>query len=275
VYFLVKTQPTTVTLRLWPHEISIFFGALPIGTAPLGFQLYIIMGALVSGLGGWVIILVSVIITAFFIPNMLRKGTVDLLLVKPIHRWALLLYKYTGGLLFILLNTAVAVCGFWLVLGLRSGIWANSFLLSIFVYTFFFAVLYSVSTLFGVLTRSPIVSILLTLFVWFVFFIVGALYQFTDKQSIVEARTGAQPEAAWIPTFRTVVKVVHFVLPRTSDLSTLQSRFLLSDLLTANEVSAAKLDPGSITWSESLGVSGAFIALMLGCSCWWFATRDY
>ena len=75
---------------------------------PLGFQLYILEDFIVNSVGSWVAILVSVVITAFFIPNMLRKGTVDLLIVKPIRRSTLLLYKYVGGLLFILLNTAVA-----------------------------------------------------------------------------------------------------------------------------------------------------------------------
>ena len=56
---------------------------------------------------------------------MLRKGTVDMLVVKPIHRVALLLYKYIGGLTFIFLNTVVAIGGVWLALGLRSGIWAD------------------------------------------------------------------------------------------------------------------------------------------------------
>ena len=58
-------------------------------------------------------LLYGVIITGFFIPNMLRKGTLDLLLVKPISRWTLLLYKYVGGLSFIFLNAAVAVIGIW------------------------------------------------------------------------------------------------------------------------------------------------------------------
>src|SRR5204863_726439 len=118
-------------------------------------------------IGSLVTLLASIIITSFFIPNMLRKGTVDLLIVKPIHRWVLLVYKYVGGLTFVLLNTAVALGGIWLALGLRSGIWANTFLLMIFVYTFFFAILYAVSTLVAVMTRSAIATILLTCAAWF------------------------------------------------------------------------------------------------------------
>jgi ABC-type transport system involved in multi-copper enzyme maturation permease subunit len=48
---------------------------------------------------------------------MLRKGTVDLLLVKPMSRITLLLFKFIGGLTFIFLTTAFIVSGLWLVLG--------------------------------------------------------------------------------------------------------------------------------------------------------------
>ena len=149
---------------------------------PLGFQLWVLENYVVNGIGAWVAILVSIVITAFFIPNMLRKGTVDLLLVKPMRRTALLLYKYVGGLLFILVNTAVAITGVWVALGLRSGIWAPAFLLTIWIITFFFAILYSVSTLFGVLTRSPVVAILLTCGAWLFLFIVGVTHNFIEEQ---------------------------------------------------------------------------------------------
>ena len=126
-------------------------------------DLLFIEDVIVGGIGSGIAMLIGIVITAFFVPNMLRKGTVDMLLVKPISRVTLLLYKYVGGLTFIFLNTVVAVGGVWLALGLRSGVWATGFLVMILVITFFFAILYSVSTLFGVLTRSPIVAILLTL----------------------------------------------------------------------------------------------------------------
>ena len=50
------------------------------------------------------------------------------------------------------LNSAVAVGGIWLVLGLRSGIWSPGFLATILILTFFFAILYAVSAFFAVLT---------------------------------------------------------------------------------------------------------------------------
>jgi ABC-type transport system involved in multi-copper enzyme maturation permease subunit len=294
VTFEVETRPTPATRRVWPCEPSLFFGTVPLrifDTVPLAQQLYFIEGALVKDVGAWVAILVSVIITAFFIPNMLRKGTVDLLLVKPIHRTTLLIYKYIGGLTFIFLNTAFVVGGVWLLLGLRSGIWAPGFLLTIFIITFFFAILYSVSTLFGVLTRSPIVSILLTCLVWFVFWAAGQLYllpdalrQMEDVQTQQQSRhpaAGAKPEETppkdrlsegwWV----SVVKAIHFVLPRYKDVDYLTTRLLARDLLLANQMDPLQLETATFSWTESLSVNTAFIALMLGLACLRFATKDY
>jgi ABC-type transport system involved in multi-copper enzyme maturation permease subunit len=274
VFFEVTTLPTPATRRLWPHEPSLFFGAVPLGgSVPLGGLLFFVASAVV-GIGSWVALLVSVIITAFFIPNMLRKGTVDLLLVKPIRRWALLVYKYIGGLTFIFLNTTVAIIGIWLALGLRSGIWANRFLLMIFILTFFFAILYAVSTLFAVLTRSTIVAILMTCGAWFAFFLVGTLYILFDQRAHQEEAMRLPPEQRWSQnTFGSVVRAVHFIFPRTSDLNQLGQQLVLSDFLTGK--AAAELSQTSITWGESLTVSGVFIALMLGIACWWFTTKDY
>lgn len=275
--FELHTQPTEATRRLWPAEPSLFFGALPLQglQAPLGLQLYVIASVVLST-GSRVAVLVGVIITAFFIPNMLRKGTVDLMLVKPIHRWAIMLFKYLGGLSFILLNTAVAVAGIWLALGLRSGIWANSFLLMIFVITFYFAVLYTISTLTSVLTRSVVVAILVTCAAWFLFSIVGEVYLLFDMRQQYEQEKNVPAEKRWGDNaFASVVRAVHTVTPRTSDLKQLGEEILRSDFLTGDTRRTAGLGKSSITWGESLTVSGIFMALMLGLSCWRFATKDY
>jgi ABC-type transport system involved in multi-copper enzyme maturation permease subunit len=278
ILFEVETEPTEVTRRAWLFELGLFFGAVPLEGGiklPLGIWLFTISN-IVLFIGSWVTILTSIIITAFFIPNMLRKGTVDLMIVKPIQRWSILLYKYLGGLTFIFLNTTVAIVGIWLALGLRSGVWANSFLFMIFIITFFFAILYVVSTLFAVLTRSPIVAILMTCAAWFLFFIVGTLNQVFENQRLHENDHNVPAEERWgNNAFATVIKGIHTVTPRTSDLNYLGQKILLSDFLTGTIEQAPNLDRSSIRWGESLTVSGIFVAFMLGLACWWFATKDF
>lgn len=273
VHFTITTHGTKLSDRRgWPHEPVLFFGALPLRFLhlPLGMQVYLVENYLVNGFGAWIAILVGIVITAFFVPNMLQKGTVDLLLVKPIHRPTLLIYKYIGGLMFVFLNSAVIVLGIWLALGLRTDVWAPGFLLTIFVLTFFFAILYSVSVLFGVLTRNVIVSILMTCLVWFVLWLTGTFYQALDRSKEESQRSDKFP--AWVGT---TVDTVHFLLPRAKDLDHLTDRLVSRGVLDDFQVKQLKLDDTNFSWGESLTVSGVFIAIMLGLACWRFAIRDY
>jgi ABC-type transport system involved in multi-copper enzyme maturation permease subunit len=327
--FELEARPTPATFRFWPNRFSLFFGAWDV-TGQAGFPLFqqigMIENVLVGYIGSTIAVLVSIVISAFFIPNMLRKGSVDLLLVKPISRVSLLLYKFVGGLTFIFLNTVVAVVGVWAALGLRSGVWAVSFLETILILTFFFAILYSVSTLFGVLTRSPIAAILLTVGVWAVFFIIGLIHSFMEQfrsldrvAQAIQAKLGdegvkaleapdAPPDNPQEPRpgqggprlaqmrfqenwFTRTIFVLHIILPRTNDLYRLTDRQIQHDLAFGEptappeaEQPSAKL-PGGIELpqiaekppplGEVVGVSGAFIAVMLAIACSWFVTKDY
>jgi ABC-type transport system involved in multi-copper enzyme maturation permease subunit len=272
----------------WTHEPSLFFGALPLPwfRSSLTYAVYWIENNLVNTVGGWVAVLVGVIVTASFIPNMLRKGTVDLLLAKPVLRTNLLVFKYLGGLTFLFLNAVFAIGGVWVVMGMRSGIWPKTFLLSTFVLTFFFAILYAVSTLFGVLTRSTVVCILMTCFVWFVLWIVGLLHQWvaaaaSPARPAAMARHDALDEdgaARFAPPgwLANTVQVFYTVLPRTGDLGLLTTQLLSEELLSDSERRQRRLElEPPFRWAETLTVSGAFIAIMLGLACWRFATKDY
>ena len=287
------TADSTSRYQDWPHYPVVFF-AVPVRVLHFPINAYVQFWEswIINWIGAAVALLLSTIITAFFIPNMLRKGTVDLLLVKPISRPALLLNKYIGGLLFIFLNTVVVVAGIWLVLGLRTNLWGIGFLLSIPVLTFQFAVYYAVSTLFAVLSRSPIVAILMTCLCWFVFaIIVGQLYSWIDKtrnlrvimEAQVEAGFGEMPTDEQMPEkpfpnwVYTTSDIVHLVTPHLKDLDTLTDKWILDDVLPPDSRDRKLADKlyENFQWSETIAVTSLYIVGLLGCSCWWFARRDY
>jgi ABC-type transport system involved in multi-copper enzyme maturation permease subunit len=275
----------------WPHEPALFFGAWRLSwlRTSLTYAVYWIQNRLVNWVGGSVAVLIGIIVTASFIPGMLRKGAVDLLLAKPVRRTSLLVFKYLGGLTFMFVNAAFVITGIWLVLGMRSGLWAPGFLVSTLVLTYFFAILYAVSTLFGVLTRSTVVCILMTCFAWLLLWIVGLLYDWvqpprTGDPSGVASRdvtvprktTGGMTGEIFPGWVSTVVTTAHTVLPRTGDLTDLTTRLVSHSLLSKEERKHRNLEiQRPITWGESLGVSTAFIVVMLALACWFFATRDY
>jgi ABC-type transport system involved in multi-copper enzyme maturation permease subunit len=232
-------------------------------------MVYDLQGWILNTFGAAAIILLSCIITSFFIPNMLRKGTVDLLLAKPIRRWALLSYKYVGGLTFMFVNTAVIVVGFWLVMGLRAGIWEPAMLLSILVLTFEFALFYAVSTLLAVLTRNPVVSILGCILLWALLLPVGLAYWFAGR--LASTDSGERP---WHVT---AINVVHAVLPRYKDLDVLGEKTLylaMHDPSPAQQ-KAKEEEYRAYYWDETILVNGIWIALLLGLACWRFQVRDY
>jgi ABC-type transport system involved in multi-copper enzyme maturation permease subunit len=275
--YRLTVRPTSATRRVWVHDASVLYGLIPVkSNSPIGLQMYFIESGLVLGMGGLVTMLVAIIITAFFIPNMLRKGTIEPLLVKPLPRWRLLVYKYIGGLTFVFLNAAIAVGGVWLALSLKSGVWAPGFLLTIFSLTFAFAILYAASTLFGVLSQSPVAALMITLGVWFGLWIVGFVYQFQEMGRTREERSARkenrEPEAEG--TFPKVVRAVHFVLPRTSDLGVLNAELISRELMTANQMAGLEVQPVRVNWVESLSVSFAFIVVCLGIASWRLSRRD-
>jgi len=274
--------------RDWPHQPSLLFGAVPLSSwlnSSLTYWVYFIENHLVNAVGGWVIVLISIIVTAGFVPSIMQRGSVELLLVKPISRVTLLLFKYLGGLTFVFVNSLIAIGGVWLMLGLRTGIWTWSFPVTVLILTAFFAILYAVSTLVGVLTQNSVVCIFLTCLVWLVLFAVGVAHASWASPAPVEDDNFPglqQPKRSPLVDdksmegVKNLIKALHFALPRTDDLGRLTTRLLSHELLTVEERRERRFKAEEpFSWGESLAVSGIFVALMLGLACWRFAVRDY
>jgi hypothetical protein len=163
------------------------------------------------------------------------------------------------------------------------------------VLTFEFALYYSFSTLFGVLTRSPVVAILMTCLLWFILFLTGWTYGFLEATrkpftldqpaTPVAGADGEWPQAPrgapgekLVPDWLyTTVDVVHFVLPRMKDTDFLLSKLVVSGIYPADAPQRREAEKAfaSFRWTEALTVSGIFLAVMLGLACWRFSTRDY
>ncbi len=267
--FDVTCQARPDAVRTWPHHVVFFFGALSWpGDWSIGHLLFLIEKWLVTRFGAGIIMLIGTVVTAFFIPNMLRKGTIDLLIAKPIHRWYLLLCKYVGGLSFVVITTAVIIGGVWLAFGLRSGLWSKGILLSIPVLTLEFAIFYALSTLIGVLSRSPILAILGAVAFWSLVFMIGFAL------SVIRPFDEVNALPKWV--FRSV-DTARLVLPRYYDLDTLNNRVLAHDVLSDDDPwrREADKDAEGISWYPSLAVTFAFIGVALGLACWRFSVKDY
>ncbi|HZZ81183.1 MAG TPA: ABC transporter permease [Gemmataceae bacterium] len=246
-------------------------------SVPMGFQVFAVVTLVMRG-GEVLSALVGVIITAFFIPNMLRKGSLELMLSKPMARWELICYKYLGGLVFMLFVNTFALTGIWLVLGLRTGFWANGLLLMILTITFFFAILYAISTCVAVVTRSAIAAILVTVFAWIAFFAIGFAYQYYGPDASARmGRNGMAVREEKLPEsgFVRGLQIANKVIPRIGDLNKLNALIGFTDFMTGDLRNIAMFDNTNVNWTESALVSCAWIAVFAGIFALRFTVRDY
>ena len=141
----------------------------------------------------WLAAILALVSTAGIFPEMISSGSVAMLMSKPIGRVRLFLTKYAGGLLFVTLQVSVFTLASFLVLGLRAGLWEPGLLLAIPLVVLFFSYLFCVCVLLGLITRSTIAALLLTLLVWFGFWAVHSV-----ENTILQFRVHAEHEIARI-----------------------------------------------------------------------------
>jgi len=200
-----------------------------------------------------------------FVPNMLQKGTLDLVLARPISRTKLLLAKYVGGLWFVACLATFVVGGCCVGLAVGSGYFNPWFLVSILTLVASFAVLYAVAVLAGVVTRSSGVSTLIALAVWFMSSIVVSA-----RHALHGPLAGHAPE--WV---KSSVEVLYGVFPKIKDLDALSTLAMAqSHLSTAARARQFGALP-DIDWAFSILTTVGFTALMLALAVWLFRRRDY
>jgi ABC-type transport system involved in multi-copper enzyme maturation permease subunit len=124
-------------------------------------------------------IVLALVSTAGIFPDLIGSGSIDLFVCRPIGRWRLFLTQYAGSLVFVALQVTVFSVASFLVIGLRGGSWEPGVLLAIPLVTCIFSYLFSVCVLLGIITRSTVAALLLTLMFWFVLFGLGVADAFT------------------------------------------------------------------------------------------------
>jgi len=122
----------------------------------------------------WVTIILALISTAGIIPDLVSGGAIEPVLSKPIGRIRLFLTKYFTGLLFVALQVFIFSLGCILVMGIRGDAWEPKLLLAVPIVLALFSYLFAFCALVGLITRSTIAALLLTLLFWFAIWIVNA-----------------------------------------------------------------------------------------------------
>lgn len=279
--YRVRTGPSSEP-RVWPVKFSILFGLFQSEIPfPLGVLLYLIQDIVISSIGGMIIILIAVIVTAFFIPNMLRPGSVVMLLSKPISRSTLLMFKFLGGMFFVIILSTFVVGGVWLITGIRAGVWAPGIFAVIPLMTLSFAILYSVSTVAAVWTRNSIVAILVTLAFAGLLWLVGKVESFaTLFRMEADAAAELKKESPNYPAWTEVSGALNRVLPRWHDIDVLTGQTVQESLMTIKQQEAQGSGGNTAkkqlpSWGGAIGVTAIWIFALLSFACWRFSVKDY
>lgn len=115
---------------------------------------------------GFLAAILALISVAGLFPDMISSGSIDLYLCRPIGRWRLYLTKYMFGLLFAALQVLLFSTAAFFVMGTRGGVWEPRIFLAVPLVTLFFSYLFCFCVLIGIITRSTLAAILLTLLFW-------------------------------------------------------------------------------------------------------------
>ena len=175
-FAIVGINPKGLTILWWEFEIPQFNSTL---IPPDVFYKVLFAALGVSFWLAWLATILALVSTSSIIPDMVSGGSIDILLSKPIGRVRLFLTRYVTALLFVTIQVTVFTVASFVVIGTRGGVWEPWILIAIPLVVVFFSYLYSVCALVGVLTRSTIASLLITILFWLLIFGVGSAEQVT------------------------------------------------------------------------------------------------
>ena len=206
-----------------------------------GLRLFIVIPLFGGGL------FLAVFSVSSFIPHMLEKGNIDVILSKPVSRSQVIWGKFIGGSLVVLANIAYLVIGIWVMIGLKFGVWDVSFLTTILTITFAFAVLYSLIILIGILSQSSILAMMLS---YLIFFVLSPILNTRDKIMLLTDSKVVEY----------ILDGLYYIVPKTSELGS-----MTADLAAG----------GAIYDYQPIFTSAIFMILSLALSIIIFSKKDY
>ncbi|MDG2021803.1 MAG: ABC transporter permease [Phycisphaerales bacterium] len=116
----------------------------------------------------WIATIIGLVSTASIFPDFVDRGSIDLMLSKPIGRARLFFTKFLTGLLFAGLQVTVFTVASFLVIGLRGGDWEPWLFIAIPLVLVFYSYLFAVQAAIGLITGSVIASVIGVFLFWFV-----------------------------------------------------------------------------------------------------------
>ncbi len=189
----------------------------------------------------------SIFSASSFIPDMLEKGNIDLLLSKPISRAQIIIGKFLGGSIIVFINVLYLVLGIWLLLGYNFNDWSSNLFYSALIITFTFMLLYSLMIFLGILSKSSVLSMMVSFAIFIVF-----------SPLLAARETFGMLISSEI--VKSILDFMYYIVPQTSELGSMMSSLALGT---------------GIENTQPLYISTVFIIIMLSGSILIFNRKDY
>ncbi len=207
--------------------------------------------AAVTGVFYQVSIFVGIFAIAQFFPTMQEKGTIDLLLSRPMSRFNIFTAKFIGCMLVVFVVMASLVLGTWGVFWLKTGMAHIEYLSTIPIFMLIFLAFMSFIAMVGIITRSTTLSAVLGIFIPFVF----SLIFFALHESGI-----LLGDKFW----HTIFEFFYWIFPKTPEMTAMNISIIALEPLESST------DPGLIIWS-TLG----FAAFCYAAGAIVFQKRSY
>ena len=187
--------------------------------------------------------------TAGIVPSMMEKGTIDLLLSKPLPRWQLLWGRAAGGAIAVAVNLLFFTTAVWALYGLASGVWYVPFIGLAWLFAFgTFLVLYTGIIALNVTTDSWV----LPMSIAYIQIVIISNFLTNREVTIFQ----------WVesPFIQTLITGLYYALPQTNDLIT--------------QTPSAVMTGGVTDWAP-LVHGGIFALVMIAFTTWRFQRKDF
>ena len=233
------------TLQVSPADSAAFVGGN--GSRMLREKVEGQMGAYAAAIAAAAIFL-GIFATAGIVPSMMEKGTIDLLLSKPLPRWMILLGRALGGVTALAINLVFFLLALMTLYGVASGVWLPSFVTVTFLISMFtFLVIYSAVILLNVTTEGWILPMSLV----YLHFVILANF-LRGREATLFTFISSEP-------LRRLIDGLYYVLPQTSD------------LIGSTEA----IYTGTIEHTGPFVQGAIFMVAMLSLALWRFERKDF
>lgn len=296
--------------------ISIGFGlkTLPNGDVVKGsevskfFYLLVFTSFIAEHWLGFLAICLALMTSCSVFPELMKEGSIETVVSKPVSRWKIFIVKYLGMLGFMAIPLTLFCLVVFLAMGIRVEVWKPQIFYAVPLLTFVFSILYSFATLVGVWTRSTLFALLATFLLWGCCFLINGAESLMYSAMILPAKSGVvidyssgdvletgevqEVDSSWLSFYQGFRKAT-WIVPKPRKSTLLLERLLVFDdelgflagkslwgLLTEVEekglTQRAQAEAQErMSLAEILVPSALFQVLTLGLAGWVFSRRDF